>query len=97
MAWMIEPDGAPRTRDGHARNGLTRGTAELQHSTGRDNEKLFLHLMTRHHQGGITMATFAFQHGVNDAVRRAASVMVDEQTQEIQLMSMMLDVRLGAP
>jgi uncharacterized protein (DUF305 family) len=52
--------------------------------------------MTRHHQGGITMAAYAFGHTATDAVRRAASIMVDKQTQEIQLMSVMLAQIAGA-
>ena len=64
---------------------------QLQHSTGHANEALFLELMTRHHQGGITMAAYAFQRATGDAVRRAASIMVAEQTEEIQIMTVMLD------
>ena len=93
MAWMMPG------HDGHrmAMPGMA-SVAELerlQRSTGAANQELFLQLMTRHHQGGITMAAYAFQHCTNDAVRRAASVMVDEQTQEIQVMTTMLAQRRG--
>ncbi|KHO18899.1 DUF305 domain-containing protein [Mycolicibacterium setense] len=69
--------------------------ARLQRSTGPDNETQFLTLMTRHHQGGIAMASYAFQRTGNDTVRRAASIMVTEQTEEIQLMTLMLDGHRG--
>lgn len=69
--------------------------AHLQHVAGRENETLFLQLMTRHHQGGITMANYAFQRATSDAVRRAASVMVAEQTEEIQIMMIMLAAAPG--
>jgi uncharacterized protein (DUF305 family) len=70
--------------------------AALQRSTGRTNEVLFLQYMTRHHQGGIEMAAYAGRHTTNDAVRRAVMLMVDEQTQELQLMSTMLSQRSAA-
>ncbi|WP_198538781.1 DUF305 domain-containing protein [Mycolicibacterium wolinskyi] len=96
MAWMTEPHSAAHHDGADHSTGMpgmaTRDElARLQHATGRDNETLFLQLMTRHHQGGITMAAYAFQHAANDAVRRAATIMVSEQTDEIQIMGVMLD------
>ncbi|BBZ68158.1 DUF305 domain-containing protein [Mycolicibacterium insubricum] len=69
----------------------------LQRSTGHDNEVLFLQLMSRHHQGGIEMAGYAVQRTHNDAVRRVAAAMIDEQTQELQLMAIMLKSRGAEP
>jgi uncharacterized protein (DUF305 family) len=98
MAWMtptaaghdMNPMNDAMTMPGLASPAdLTR----LQRSTGHANEVLFLELMTRHHEGGIDMATYAFRHSTTDAVRRAASIMVDEQTQEIQLLTIMLNER----
>lgn len=97
MEWMTEPgEGHHEHAMGMSGMASPDELAHLQHSTGRDNEELFLHLMTRHHQGGIAMAGYAFRHALNDAVRRAASVMVAEQTEEVQLMTLMLDARRGA-
>lgn len=92
MAWMSD-HGTDHHEHATAMPGMATpdDLAHLQRSTGPDNERQFLTLMTRHHQGGITMAGYAFQHSDNDAVRRAASIMVTEQTEEIQLMTLMLD------
>lgn len=53
--------------------------------------------MIRHHQGGIDMAGHAVRHSATDVVRRAAALMVDEQTQEIQVMATLLAQRDSAP
>lgn len=92
MAWMTD-HGTDHHDHATAMPGMATpdDLARLQRSTGPDNERQFLKLMTRHHQGGITMAGYAFQHSDSDAVRRAASIMVTEQTEEIQLMTLMLD------
>lgn len=69
----------------------------LQYSTGPANEVQFLQLMLRHHQGGIDMAANAFRHSRNDVVRRAATLMVDEQTQETAVITALLNQRNAAP
>lgn len=96
MAWMTEP---VSDHHDHAMDmpGMATPAAltRLQRSSGKDNEKLFLQLMTDHHKGGIAMATYAFQHATNDAVRRAASVMVSEQTEEVQFMALMIEEAPG--
>ena len=69
----------------------------LQRTVGRANEVLFLQLMTRHHQGGIDMAAFVLQHTATVAVHQTAVAMVDEQSQELILMSYLLDQRNSAP
>jgi uncharacterized protein (DUF305 family) len=69
----------------------------LQHSTGRTNEIHFLQLMTRHHQGGVEMAAYAAAHTKLDAVRQTALQMVNQQTLEIQLMTVLLGQRGAAP
>lgn len=63
----------------------------LQRSTGRVNHILFLELMIRYHQGGITMAGHAARTSTDDTIRTAAAVMVAEQTEEIQVMTVLLD------
>ncbi|MBB3753809.1 uncharacterized protein (DUF305 family) [Mycolicibacterium sp. BK634] len=65
----------------------------LQRVTGRDNEILFLQLMIRHHQGGIDMAAYAYKHTLIDTVRKTAAAMVEEQTQEVGLMTILLEQR----
>ena len=68
---------------------------KLAKSTGHDAEILFLQLMIRHHQGGVDMAADAARRAVNQSVREAALDMVKDQTDEIQMMMVMLDQRGG--
>ena len=93
MAWMMP--GHDDHSMGMPGMASTADLERLQRSAGPANQTLFLELMTRHHQGGITMAAYTFRHCTNDAVRRAASIMIDEQTQEIQVMTTMLAQRRG--
>lgn len=103
MAWMHSQDHTADTDMGASADMTACGMASpadltrLQQATGRANETLFLQLMTRHHQGGIEMASYAAQHTATDTVRRTALAMVDEQTQEIQLMAVMLNERGAMP
>lgn len=92
MAWMMSG------HTGHQEHGMAMpGMAtpaeltRLQRSTGRVNHILFLELMIRHHQGGITMAGHAARTSTDDAIRTAAAVMVAEQAEEIQVMTVLLD------
>lgn len=67
----------------------------LSKSSGRQAEILFLQLMIRHHQGGVDMAADAGRRAVHRNVKEAAIEMVKDQTDEIQLMMVMLDQRGG--
>jgi uncharacterized protein (DUF305 family) len=76
------------------------GVAELtrlSRLTGRDAEILFLQLMIRHHRGGIDMAQAAYNGPLLEPVRRTALEMVQDQGNEIGLMTAMLTVRNAAP
>lgn len=100
MAWM---SAMPGMSSAHTTLAAMPGKAspqdleQLESSTGRASEIRFLQLMTRHHQGGIEMAAHAAQRAETDAVRRTALVMVDEQTQELMYMAMLLEQRDAAP
>jgi uncharacterized protein (DUF305 family) len=59
----------------------------LQGLKGRDNEILFLQLTYRHHQGGIDMAMFVFNHTKTGFVRQTALAMARDQGEECALMS----------
>jgi uncharacterized protein (DUF305 family) len=92
MVWMMSG------HTGHQEHGTAMpGMAtpaeltRLQRSAGRVNHILFLELMIRHHQGGITMAGHAARTSTDDTIRTAAAVMVAEQTEEIQVMTVLLD------
>jgi uncharacterized protein (DUF305 family) len=99
MAWMM-PDNHHQMAAGQlAMPGLASPAdlTRLQRATGRANEILFLQLMTRHHQGGIDMAAYAVTHTSTAAVHQTAVGMIDEQSQELVLMSTLLDARGAAP
>ena len=67
----------------------------LSSSAGKQAETLFLQLMIRHHQGGVDMAAYAAREAHDSTVKEAALGMVKDQTEEIQLMMVMLDQRGG--
>lgn len=105
MSWMHTPDanaaahhsdGAPMSMPMAATMPGMSNSAELTKlatSTGHDAEILFLQLMIRHHQGGVDMAADAARRADNRSVKEAALDMVKDQTDEIQMMLVMLDQR----
>lgn len=99
LGWQNSHAGHARTSHNAAMAGMAspEDLARLQRSTGRANETLFLQLMTRHHQGGIDMAAAIAGRTTTDAVHRAAVGMIDEQTQEIQVMAIKLKELSAAP
>ncbi len=82
MAWMNAPTPADRMP------GLATDADldKLLASSGSDADKLFVALMTAHHQGGIHMAQYAVDHANVIEVRRFAFAMVTGQTGEINEM-----------
>lgn len=99
LGWQNSHAGHVRTSHNTAMAGMAspEDLARLQRSTGRANETLFLQLMTRHHQGGIDMAAAIAGRTTTDAVHRAAVGVIDEQTQEIQIMAIKLKGLSAAP
>lgn len=67
----------------------------LQGLKGRDSAILFLQLMFRHHQGGIDMAMYAFNHTTTQFVRQTALAMMRDQGEECALMTAIM-ARLNA-
>lgn len=65
------------------------------HGTGMD--VLFLQLMLRHHQGGLPMARYAFEHASEPDVRTLARAMITVQSNEIIVMERMLRELGAAP
>jgi uncharacterized protein (DUF305 family) len=82
MTWMNEP--TPNDR----MPGLASDADidKLLASSGKDADKLFVDLMTAHHQGGIHMAQYALGHANEIEVRRFAFAMISGQTGEIDEM-----------
>nr|WP_296776826.1 DUF305 domain-containing protein [Rhodococcus sp. (in: high G+C Gram-positive bacteria)] len=66
---------------------------ELSTLTGTAADIRFLQLMIRHHQGGIDMATAGAEMASSGALARAARSMVDEQTQDLGYMTLLLQQR----
>lgn len=103
LTGWLELFGAPfqaaGSHDSHGEHVAMAGMASnedltrLHDATGPEREALFLQLMIRHHQGGIEMAAAAVDTTTVQAVRARALSMVDEQQQEVALMSVLLDAR----
>jgi uncharacterized protein (DUF305 family) len=83
MAWMGESIALDRMP------GLATDAdlAALQAANGTAADKLFVQLMTAHHQGGIHMAQDAAKHAATSEVRGMATSMVTGQTGEISEMA----------
>ncbi|GAA4674895.1 DUF305 domain-containing protein [Phytohabitans rumicis] len=90
MAWM--PDGAESVKDGLMPGMAT--TAELRQleaSTGRAADILFLTLMIKHHLGGIHMVDAILKLSDNSDVTEAAQRMKNLQQSEVGNMRAALD------
>ena len=107
MGWMAgHTSGHPGHTDGSSASdqppmpGLasTDELTRLAGSHGRDAEILFLQLMIRHHRGGMTMATAAFNDPrASSATKHMALTMLGEQGDEVGQMSLLLRARDAAP
>ncbi|MFC9894966.1 DUF305 domain-containing protein [Nocardia sp. NPDC127579] len=78
---------APDTMPGMA---TTTELDALAAARGRDADILFLQLMIRHHQGGISMAQAADALLASGPVKETARAMFQAQSQELGVMSVML-------
>jgi len=56
----------------------------LQAASGIDADRLFVALMTAHHEGGIHMAEYAADHAGTDDVRTMATQVAGNQVEEIE-------------
>ncbi|MEV2223355.1 DUF305 domain-containing protein [Nocardia vinacea] len=108
MGWMTEQSGhshSGATTD-HAMSGPSASmpgmatTAEvtaLRQATGPTLDTMFLQLMLRHHQGGLSMTEYAAQHAETTAVRTLAAAMATTQQGEAQLITTMLTAHNAKP
>ncbi|MFC9892077.1 DUF305 domain-containing protein [Nocardia sp. NPDC127579] len=60
-------------------------------------DTMFLRLMLRHHQGGLSMIEYAATHAETTAVRTLAATMSATQQNEAQLITRMLSARGSTP
>jgi uncharacterized protein (DUF305 family) len=112
MGWMTEPmaggheHSGAGTTPGHTMSGPVQtmpgmATAAemtaLRQATGPALDTLFLQLMLRHHQGGLSMLQYAAQHAETTAISTLAATMATTQKGEAQLMTTMLTARNATP
>ncbi|TDU79629.1 uncharacterized protein (DUF305 family) [Streptomyces sp. KS 21] len=85
------PSGAPAGHDHGAMPGMAteQQLKQLAEAKGADFDRLFLTLMTAHHEGAVKMAGEALATGNNGAVEEMANEVVATQTAEIHRMRAM--------
>ncbi|SNS84501.1 DUF305 domain-containing protein [Rhodococcoides kyotonense] len=71
--------------------------AALRQATGPAVDVMFLQLMLRHHEGGLSMMEYAADHAETPALIRLAQSMISTQESEATLMKQMLAERGAAP
>ncbi|WP_304451361.1 DUF305 domain-containing protein [Nocardiopsis sp. YSL2] len=64
---------------------------DLAAAEGDDFDRLFVELMTTHHQGGVTMAEEVLEEGKDHTVLRMANDLIAEQSSEINRMAEILE------
>ncbi|MEV0415650.1 DUF305 domain-containing protein [Streptomyces sp. NPDC050448] len=93
-SWLARhpaPSGAPAGHDHAAMPGMAteQQLKELTEAKGAGFDRLFLALMTAHHEGAVKMAGEALAAGNNGAVEEMANEVVATQTAEIHRMRAM--------
>ncbi|MFF2329853.1 MULTISPECIES: DUF305 domain-containing protein [unclassified Streptomyces] len=91
--WLTHHDGEKHT-SGHDHSAMpgmatAKQLEQARTANGAAFDKLFLKLMTTHHQGAITMATEVLSQGNNVQVEEMAGDVVAQQTAEIDRMRAM--------
>ncbi|GGC70482.1 DUF305 domain-containing protein [Hoyosella rhizosphaerae] len=71
--------------------------SNLRQARGDDQDTLFLQLMLRHHQGGLSMLEYAIDNADTPVVLNIARSMSEGQNKEIALMERMLADRGAEP
>ncbi|MDV7090075.1 DUF305 domain-containing protein [Rhodococcus opacus] len=99
MQWMHGSDPAMSGHGGAPMPGAasTSEITRLAGLRGADAETLFLQLMIRHHQGGVDMAEAAAHAVASEPIRRIARGMIRDQSNEIAVMTAILDTRDTTP
>jgi uncharacterized protein (DUF305 family) len=87
MAWM----GMATPRDRMPGLATEEQLDEFGASRGAAADRMFVDLMTAHHQGGIHMAEFAATEADNDEVRAMAESMATSQAEEIAELQGLID------
>ena len=91
-AWVFAADGAeaPFLRDNAA--AMARMMAAMAVRPSGDVDRDFVATMVPHHQGAIEMAQAELRYGHNEQLRRIAQEIIVDQTQEIAVMRLAIEV-----
>ena len=68
---------------------------QLQAARASQFERMWLQMMTRHHQGAVTMASTETQHGENADAKALAQQIITAQNKEIATMAQLLPAITG--
>lgn len=71
--------------------------AALRQATGPAVDVMFLQLMLRHHEGGLSMMEYASDHAETPALKQLAAKMISTQQGESTLMTQMLTEKGAQP
>ena len=102
MAWMTEPshDHSAAASGGVATMPGMASDAELtamRAATGQQLDVMFLQLMLRHHQGGVSMLQYGADHAAVPQVRNLAAQMLRSQSAESDYLRQLLAQRGAQP
>jgi uncharacterized protein (DUF305 family) len=93
QAWLARAGGGPAHDESHDQmQGMATAEqlAALKAASGPAFDKIFLELMTRHHEGAVTMAADLLQTGSDVFVEEMAQDVISTQQKEIGQMKAML-------
>lgn len=94
MSMASQPTGSVAAMPGMA---TADELAALRQATGPAVDVMFLQLMLRHHEGGLSMMEYAVDHAETPALKRLAESMISTQESEATLMKQMLAERGAEP
>lgn len=109
MSWMASDSSGSHTHGGMPGHpGMQPGQlmpgmatqeelAQMRKLTGKNLDVYFLQLMIRHHDGGLSMATYGEEHVKLDPLRNLARTIVTSQSGEVTYMRNLLAERGAQP
>ncbi|SDM30338.1 Uncharacterized conserved protein, DUF305 family [Lentzea albidocapillata subsp. violacea] len=99
MTWMSGEHHSMSGMDNGRMPGMATSEelARLRKLNGKEFDVLFLQLMTRHHEGGISMSKYAADKATVPIVRSLAGAIASSQEAEVQTLKAMLTARNAQP
>lgn len=94
-AWGAEESGGMTGMDHGGMSGMPgmmsdQQMQQLEDATGAQFDRLFLQMMTMHHEGAVQMARTELADGANPQAKALAQKIIDDQTREIEQMRQLL-------